>query len=104
MFYLHDVVEGSNSSSTNAQNALSNNEGVLDEDYKDFVSIVSSKLEDAKHFNAVDRNALDSTNYTTSLCTNSWYLCVFFWLLDRVVHQLYVTLIYCARNGIGPTG
>ena len=27
---------------------------------------------------------------------------VFFWLLDRVVHQLYVTLIYCARNGSGP--
>jgi hypothetical protein len=57
-----------------------------------------------KHFNAVDKNDCDSADYTTPLRTNRWYLRVFFWLLDRVVHQLYVTLIYCARNGIGPMG
>jgi hypothetical protein len=56
----------------------------------------------AKHFNAVDRNDRDLADYTASLRTNRWYLRVFFWLLDRVVHQLYVTLIYCVRNGIGP--
>jgi hypothetical protein len=52
---------------------------------------------------AVDRNDRESADYTTSIRTNRWYLHVFFWLLDRVVHQLYVTVIYCARNGIGPT-
>eukprot|EP00956_Cyclotella_meneghiniana_P044563 scaffold323191_cov89-Cyclotella_meneghiniana.AAC.1 len=57
----------------------------------------------ARHFNAVDRNDRDSADYTTSLRTNRWYLRVFFWLLDRVVHQLYVIIIYCARNDIGPT-
>ena len=33
--------------------------------------------------------------------TDRWYLCIFFWLLDRVVHQLYVTVIYCAKYKIG---
>eukprot|EP00956_Cyclotella_meneghiniana_P016026 scaffold25077_cov48-Cyclotella_meneghiniana.AAC.2 len=56
----------------------------------------------ARHFNVVDRNDRDSADYTTSLRTNRWYLRVFFWLLDRVVHQLYVIIIYCARNAIGP--
>ena len=28
--------------------------------------------------------------------------CMFFWLLDRVVHQLYVTVVYCTKGGIGP--
>ena len=61
-----------------------------------------SQQDYAKHFNAVDRNDRDSADYTTSLRTNRWYLRVFFWLLDRVVHQLYVTVIYSALNDIGP--
>ncbi len=49
MFYLQYGAEGSNSSSANAQNAPSDNEGVLDEDYKDFASVASSELEDEDH-------------------------------------------------------
>ena len=41
----------------------------------------------SKYFNAVDRNDFDSADYTTSLRTNRWYLHIFFWLLNREVHQ-----------------
>ena len=49
MFYLHDVAEGSNSGSSNAGNAPSDDEGVLDEDCEDVASIASSELEDEDH-------------------------------------------------------
>ena len=51
----------------------------------------------SKYFNTIDRNDRDSADCTTSLQTNRWYLGIFFWLLDRVVHQLYVTVVYCAK-------
>jgi hypothetical protein len=57
----------------------------------------------SKFFNAVDRNDRDSSDYTTSQRTNRWYLRVFFWILDRVCHQLYQSAVWCARNfNIGP--
>lgn len=56
----------------------------------------------SQHFNAVDRNDRDSSDYTTSMRTNRWYMRIFFWLLDRVVHQTYVIVAYCADMGIGP--
>jgi hypothetical protein len=56
----------------------------------------------AENFNAVDRNDRDSSDYTTSIRTNRWYLRVLFWLLDRIDHLLYVIVIYCANNDIGP--
>lgn len=56
----------------------------------------------AKHFNAVDRNDRDSSDYTTSLRTNRWYLRVVFWLLDRVMHLLFVVTVYCSKMLIGP--
>lgn len=44
------------------------------------------------------RNSHDSAdyNYTSSMRTERWYLQIFFWLLDRVVRQLCVTVI-CAK-------
>ena len=46
MFYLHDVMQELNSRSDTAQNAPSDDNGVLDEDCDDFGSIASSKLEE----------------------------------------------------------
>ena len=46
MFFLHDVTETSNSASAEAQNAPSDDEGMLDEDYDDFGSISSGELVD----------------------------------------------------------
>ena len=50
----------------------------------------------------IANNNRDSADYTTSMRTDRWYLCIFFWLLNRVVHQLYVTMIYCGKYEIGP--
>lgn len=58
----------------------------------------------AQHFNAVDRNDCDSSDYTTSLRTDRWYLSIFFWLFDRVVHQTFVTTVYCASSDVGASG
>ena len=55
------------------------------------------------NFAAVDHNDHDSADYTTSLHTNRWYLCVImFWLLDRVIHTCYAIVCVKARNGEGP--
>lgn len=49
MFYLDDVTEGVNSSSADAGNAPSDDDGVLDEDCDDFASVSSSEVEDEGH-------------------------------------------------------
>ncbi len=54
------------------------------------------------YFNAVDRNDRDSANNTVTLCTNRWYLHLFFWALDRVIHVLFVVVCIFAKNNIGP--
>jgi hypothetical protein len=55
----------------------------------------------AENLNAVDRNDRDSSDYTTSIRTNRWYLRVLFWLFDRADHILYVIVVYRAKNDIG---
>ena len=49
----------------------------------------------AKFFNAVDRNDRDSSDYTTPQRTNSWYLHIKFWILDRDCHQVFQSAIWC---------
>jgi hypothetical protein len=61
-----------------------------------------AQLNYAKHFNAIDYNDRNSADYTTSIRTNRWYLRVFFWALDWVVHVLFVMVLFCVRSGIGP--
>lgn len=53
------------------------------------------------YYNAVDRNDRDSADYTTSLQTNRWYLRIFFWVLDRVIHMVYTCCVFCADHGVG---
>ncbi|KAL9183005.1 hypothetical protein ACHAXT_004792, partial [Thalassiosira profunda] len=53
-------------------------------------------------FNGVDRNDRDSANYSTTIRTNRYYLRIFCWGLDRVVHAQYVTVCFLASSGIGP--
>ena len=45
-----------------------------------------------KHFNAVDRNDRDNSDYTCSIRTARWYLSIFFWLLDRAVLSLFIII------------
>ena len=54
----------------------------------------------AKYFNAVNRNDRDSADYSTSIRTNRYYIRIFCWVLDRVVHTCFAVLLYCVNFGI----
>ena len=47
-----------------------------------------------ENFNAVDKNDRDSADYSTTIRTNRYYLRIFCWCLDRVVHTTYVCVCY----------
>ncbi len=53
-----------------------------------------------KYFNVVDHNDCDIADYTTSIHTNRYYLHIFGWVLDRVIHVMYVVVCYMAESGI----
>ena len=55
----------------------------------------------AKMFNVVDRNDRDSADFSTSITTNRFYLMIFCWLLDRVVHTEFLVIIYLVESGMG---
>ncbi len=46
----------------------------------------------AANFSAVDRNDLDSSDYSTTICTDCWYLCLFFWVLDQVINVIFAVV------------
>ena len=60
-----------------------------------------AQAEYVKWFNAVDRNDRDSADYSTSIRTNRYYIRIFCWALDRVVHCLYCVVVHLAKDNIG---
>ena len=52
-------------------------------------------------FNAVDRSDRDSADWSTSIRTNRYYIRILCWVLDRVVHTLFIVVVYCQHHGIG---
>jgi hypothetical protein len=60
-----------------------------------------AQKEYSKYFNAVDRNDRDNSDYSTTIRTNRWYLRVFFWIFDHVVHVVFQSAIWCNKAGIG---
>jgi hypothetical protein len=56
----------------------------------------------AEHFAAVDQNDRDIADYTTLMRTNHFYFRIKFWLLDRVVHIIYVIACWLPRLARGP--
>ena len=52
-------------------------------------------------FNAVDRSDRDSADWSTTIRTNRYYIRIMCWVLDWVVHTLFVVIVYCGRNKIG---
>jgi hypothetical protein len=56
----------------------------------------------AEHFHAVDRSDRESADYTASIHTNRWYTRVFFWTVDRVIYCLFVVVVFCAKDNVGP--
>jgi hypothetical protein len=55
----------------------------------------------AEFFNAVDRNDRDSYDYSTSIRTNRYYLRIFCWGLDRIIHCLYIVVVELAKLDLG---
>jgi hypothetical protein len=55
-----------------------------------------------ENFNAVDRNDQDGANYSTTICTNCYYIQIFFGALDRVIHAVYVIVCNLSKAGMGP--
>ena len=51
--------------------------------------------------NDVDRNDPDSVDFSTSTQKNSYYIRIFYWGLDRVVHNEYIVVCFLARKDIG---
>ena len=56
------------------------------------------------YFNGVDRNDRDSRDYSTSIRTNWYYLRIFCWALDRVIHVLYNVVIFLVDMEMGEKG
>ena len=54
------------------------------------------------NFNAIALNDWDSADCTVSIRTNLWYLRVYFWIVDRVVHMLSVVVVFCEKSKVGP--
>ena len=57
-----------------------------------------TQAEYREHFNAVDRNDRDSSDFSTSIRTNRYYIRLLCWCLDRVVHTVYVVVCWCADS------
>jgi hypothetical protein len=53
------------------------------------------------NYNAVDRNDQDSADYLTTIRTNRYYLRIFCWALDRVIHAVYVVVCFLIKSDIG---
>ena len=51
--------------------------------------------------NGVYQNDRDSRDYSTSIRTNMWYIRIFCWALDRVVHAQHTIVTFLAEQGIG---
>ena len=45
-------------------------------------------------------NDPDSADYSTSICTIGYYLHIFGWILNWVIHVIYVVVCYMANSGI----
>ncbi len=54
----------------------------------------------ASNINAVDQNNCGSADYSTSVRTTQWYLHLFCWALDHVIHVVYV-VVYMYNKSIG---
>ena len=55
----------------------------------------------SKKFSAVDKNDRDGADWSTTFRSVRYYLRMFCWMLDRVVHACYVIVCYLAAAGQG---
>jgi hypothetical protein len=61
-----------------------------------------SQQDYVENYAVIDRNDRDSSDWTTSIRMNRFYFRIKIWLLDRVVHTIFVICCYLARAEVGP--
>jgi hypothetical protein len=67
----------------------------------DTISAPQAQADYVANYNAIDRNDWDSADYSTTICTNQYYLRIFCWALDRVIHAAYTVLCFLIKSDIG---
>ena len=55
----------------------------------------------SKKFNAVDKNDRDAADWSTTIRTIRYYLRMFCWILDRVVHACFAIVCFLVAAGVG---
>ena len=68
---------------------------------RDTVAAPRAQADYVANYNAVDRNDRDSADYSTTIRTNRYYLRIFCWALDRVIHAAYVVVCFLIKSDIG---
>ena len=52
------------------------------------------------NMNGVDKSDRDGRDNSVTIRSNRWYLRIWFWTMERVIHCVYVVVCYCANDGI----
>jgi hypothetical protein len=68
---------------------------------RDTIVAPQAQADYVANYNAVDRNDQDSADYSTTVRTNRYYLRIFCWALDRVIHAMYVVVCFLIKSDIG---
>ena len=68
---------------------------------RDILTAPNAQKNYANNYNGVDRNDRDSADWSTTIRTTRYYLRIFCWALDRVVHTCYVVVCFLADASIG---
>ena len=93
--FLHTDVVGSNGIGTTLRH-------VKKKRYRVEIGCPNIQKEYTEYMDAVDINDRDSAEYSISICTNCWYLRIFFWFWDRVLHMQYNIVCFLTRSGLKP--
>jgi hypothetical protein len=80
---------------------LTVNRRVRDKKHPDTIPAPRAQADYVQNFNTVDRNDRDSADYLTTICTNRYYVRIFCWALDRVIHAAYVIVCNLSQAGMG---
>ncbi len=67
----------------------------------DTIAAPRAQADYVSNYNAMDRNDQDSADYSTTIRTNQYYLRIFCWTLDRVIHAVYVVVCFLIKGDVG---
>ncbi len=68
---------------------------------RDTIAAPRAQADYVANYNAVDRNDRDSEDYSTTIRTNQYYLRIFCWALDGVIHAANVVVCFLIKSDIG---